>query len=99
VCVGAGDMARAEHLVRLARAAGGAAAPNCRVLTVMARGYCQAGQRRHAYALLQEMERRGSAPDAAVFHVVMEGERHAHAVTALLAAMARCHVPPTERTF
>ncbi|CAI5938773.1 unnamed protein product, partial [Closterium sp. NIES-65] len=53
VCVGAGDMARAEHLVRLAQAAGGAAAPNCRVLTVMARGYCQAGQRRQAYALLQ----------------------------------------------
>ncbi|CAI5503132.1 unnamed protein product, partial [Closterium sp. Naga37s-1] len=99
VCVGAGDMARAEHLVRLAQAAGGAAAPNCRVLTVMARGYCQAGQRRQAYALLQEMERRGPAPDAAVYHVVMEGERHAEAVTALLAAMARCHVPPTERTF
>ncbi|CAI5504388.1 unnamed protein product [Closterium sp. Naga37s-1] len=130
VCVGAGDMARAEHLVRLARAAGRAAQPNCRVLTVMARGYCQAGQRRQAYALLQvsharhccspspfqcppsshalprtmprplqEMEQRGPAPDAAVFHVVMEGERHAEAVTALLAAMARCHVPPTERTF
>ncbi|CAI5461064.1 unnamed protein product [Closterium sp. Yama58-4] len=47
----------------------------------------------------QEMERRGPAPDAAVFHVVMEGERHAEAVTALLDAMARCHVPPTERTF
>ncbi|GJP39548.1 hypothetical protein CLOM_g23908 [Closterium sp. NIES-68] len=99
VCMEAGDMARAEQVVRLAWAAGGAAEPNCRVLTVLARGYCRAGQRRHAYALLQHMEQRGPPPDAAAFHVVMEGESHVEGVRGVLATMRRCHVAPTERTF